>query len=485
MSAVAARTGIGGVLGSLRLDAAWLIDPLSGRQGEGSIVIEDGAITELRWAEGSDEPSGAGRPDVVVAPGFIDLAAHLREPGGEDAETFATGLAAAGHGGFVAVCAVADTRPPVDRTEVVQRVVAAAASTGVPVAMRPFGAVTVGREGKTLAPLVSLASAGVVGFGDAPAPSTDPALLRAALTEAGSLGLPVVVHADEPSLTSGSEANDGLPATILGLHGAPAAAEVSAVSRAIAVLRQVAAEVPPDSRPHLHLAQLSSAGSLEPLRAARAEGLRVTADVAPHHLALHDGWLGGDRRWSWDAAPAPWAGEPAEEAPYTSSVRVEPPLRGPEDAIALLAALEEGVVDAVASHHAPARAVDKEVPFGDAAPGISGLETTLGLLLEAVAAGRLGLVRAIRALTIGPWRVIDGARHGIAEPALRPGAEASVVVFDRASRWDVSPETMRTRGLTTPLVGRSLPGRVAWTIARGRVAWSDEGVVAPGTGDPT
>ena len=414
---------------------------------------------------------------MVVAPSFIDIRAHIREPGGEEAETFASGLEAAAHGGFGFVASMADTRPVVDRPEVVQRVLAAGAATASPVRSRPYGAVTVGREGTTLASITSLAAAGVVGFSDVPAASVDPAMLRAALTEAGALGLPVVIHPDEPSLTAGAEANEGLPATILGLRGASAAAEVSAVSRAIAVLRQVSAEVPTDVRPHLHIAHLSAAGSLEPVRSARAEGLRVTCDVAAHHLALHDGWPGGDRRWSWDAAGSPWAGPRAgDAAPYHPGTRLDPPLRSPEDAIALIAALEDGTIDAIASDHAPATAVDVQRPFGEAVAGMSSLETTLGLVLETVDSGRLSLVRAMRALSLGPWRALDGARIELPEPTLRVGSEAHLVIFDRADRWIVADGTFRSRGRNTPLMGTALPGRVLLTIVRGRLAWRDPGL---------
>jgi dihydroorotase len=471
-SAFAAGLTRRAVVTALEIGDALLVETGSGRSGRGALRVEDGIITAVRW---SDEAGGV-EPSIVVAPAFIDLHAHLREPGEEDAETFATGLAAAAHGGFGYVCTMADTRPSLDRPEVVQRVLAAAAAAGAGSAVRarPYGAVTLGREGVTLAPLASLAAAGVVGFSDDPAPTTDPALLRAALTEAGALGLVVVIHADEPSLSAGAEANEGLPATILGLRGASVAAEVSAVSRAIAVLRQVSAEAPADVRPHLHVAHLSAAASLEPIRAARDEGLRVTCDVAPHHLALHDGWLGGDRRWAWDAAAAPWAGAAVDAAPFHTSTRLDPPLRSPDDAIALLAALADGTIDAIVSDHGPARAVDKELPFGDAVPGVTSLETTLGLVLEAVGAGRLSLVRAMRALSLGPWRAIDGARLDLAEPVLREGLEANLVVFDRSDSWTVSRATLHSRAENTPLLGRTLPGRVLLTVARGRLAWLDE-----------
>jgi len=463
----------GSVIVRLAIDDAWLVDPVSGRSGRGSMSIVDGHIVELTWAPSSASGGGAP-PSVVVAPSFIDLRAHIREPGDEEAESFASGLDAAAHGGFGFVASMADTRPVVDRPEVVQRVLAAGAAAGAGVRTRPYGAVTLGREGTTLAAFTALAAAGVVGLSDLPAATTDAAMLRAALTEAGALGMPIVIHPDEPSLTAGAEANDGLPATILGLRGASAAAEVSAVSRAVAVLRQVSAEVPADVRPHLHIAHLSAAGSLDPVRSARAEGLRVTCDVAAHYLALHDGWLGGDRRWSWDAASAPWAGVRAgDPPPYHPGTRLDPPLRSPEDAIALIAALEDGTIDAIASDHAPARAVDIQRPFGEVAPGMSSLESTLGLVLETVDSGRLSLVRAMRALSLGPWRALDGGRIDLPEPSLRVGSEANLVVFDRADRWTVEDATFRSRGRNTPLMGRSLPGRVLLTIARGRLAWRD------------
>ena len=194
----------GAVIIDLTLEDAWLVDPVSGRSGRGSVTIEDGVLVDLAWGA-----AGGAPPSVVVAPSFVDLRAHIREPGGEEAETFATGLDAAAHGGFGFVASMADTRPPVDRPEVVQRVLAAGAATGSPVRTRPYGTVTVGREATTLAPFASLVAAGVVGFSDLPVASTDAAMLRAALTEAGALGMPVIVHPDEPSLTAGCRGERG------------------------------------------------------------------------------------------------------------------------------------------------------------------------------------------------------------------------------------------------------------------------------------
>ncbi len=250
---------------------------------------------------------------------------------------------------------------------------------------------------------------------------------------------------------------------------------MTAVARAVAVLRQVSSEAPADVRPHLHICHLSVAEALEPVRAARAEGLRVTCDVTPHHLCLHDGWLGGDRRYAWEAAGAPWSGSATDAAPYDPSTRLDPPLRSPADALALLAAVADGTIDAIATDHSPARSVDKEVPFGEALPGASGCETALGLVLEAVAAGRLTLPRAMRALTLGPWRILGGADDVDPEPGLREGADASLVVFDRTEPWSVTPGSLLSKGTNSPLLGRSLPGRVLLTITRGRLAWLDPG----------
>lgn len=470
----------GQTLEHLELDDVWIVDPSSGYEGRGGLTIDAGVVTEVRQTP----DAGCSPPSIVVAPGFVDLHVHVREPQAAEAEDFASALRAAAHGGFTWLATLADLRTTIDRTEVVQRIRAAAAASGSPVGTRPYGALTIGQDGTTLAPLATLAAAGVVGFSDDPKPVGDSAVLRAALTEAGSLRLPVVINADEPSFTAGAEANEGLPATILGLRGASPAGEVGAVARAIAVLRQVAAEAPPDVRPHLHVAHLSTAESLAAVRAATQDGLHVTCDVTPHHLAMHDGWVGGDRRYSWAAASAPWAGEPGEAPPYVSSTRVEPPLRGPDDAIALLAGIEDGTITAIATDHSPWLSVDQDVPFGDARPGISGLESALGLLLEAVNAGRLSLKRVVRALTVGPWRVLDGARFGLAEPAIREGSPANLVIFDRADAWRVESGALLSRGRNTPLMGRDLPGRVLLTVAAGRVAYVDAALNEGDGADP-
>lgn len=456
----------------LEISRAWLVDPAAGREGPGDLVVRDGCIEAITWLDGADaegiEPSG-----VVVAPGFIDLHTHLREPGNEDAETVASGLAAAAHGGFTTVCAMPNTDPPLDEPGVLARIGGAAAASGSPVELLAHGAVTVGRAGEALAALGELADAGVVGFSDDGSPVRSAAILRNALAYAGALGLPVVDHAEDLSQTAGAEANDGLVATVLGLRGWPVAAEAAAVARDLAVLEDVRRDVP---GARLHVTHCSTAAALELVRRAKAAGLPVTCDVTPHHLALTDEWIAGAQRFAWEAGPDadPWRDGAIMTSPFSSALRVNPPLRTPVDALACLAALADGTADAIATDHAPHTEVDKAVEFGSAANGISGIETALGLVLAAVDADRLSLSRAIALLTTGPAailgarsrRTVDGAC-----PGLTVGALADLVVFDRADAWTVTSDTLASRGKNTPLLGMALRGRVLLTMAAGRVAY--------------
>ena len=450
----------------LDLSRIWIVDPAAGREGPGDIVVRDGILEAVTWLDGAAadrvEPTG-----VVVAPGFIDLHAHLREPGNEDAETVATGLAAAAHGGFTTVCAMPNTTPALDEPGVLAAIRGAAAASGSPVELLAYGAVSAGRAGETLAAIGELADAGVVGFSDDGAPVRSATILRNALTYAGALGLPIVDHAEDATQTESAEANDGFVATVLGLRGWPAAAEEAAVARDLAILGEVVRDV---RGARLHLTHLSTAGALDLVRRAKVAGLPVTCDVTPHHLALTDEWLAGARRFAWEAGEDvegadPWREDAIVAQPYSTSLRVNPPLRTPSDALACLAALTDGTADAIATDHAPHTEVDKMVEFGAAANGISGIETALGLVLAAVDVGRLPLATAIAALTVGPARIVGRER------SLREGSPADLVVFDRSDRWQVGANALASKGKNTPLDGMELPGRVLLTMAGGRVAY--------------
>ena len=467
---------VGKMVPLLEISRAWLVDPVGEREGPGEVVVRDGILEAVTWLQGA-EADGIGPDGVLVLPGFLDIHVHLREPGNEDAETVASGLAAAAHGGFTTVCAMPNTTPVADEPGVFARVAGAAATSGSPVELLLHGAITVGRGGERLAALGELADAGAVGFSDDGSPVKSAIILRNALLYAGMLELPIVEHAEDVTLTAGAEANEGLVATILGLKGWPAAAEISAVERAIAILDSVRADAP---GARLHLTHLSTAGALEAVRRAKAAGLPVTCDVTPHHLGFTDEWVAGARRWAWEAldgagtARDPWADGALVAHPYATACRVNPPLRGAADAAACLACLADGTADAVATDHAPHTAVDKETEFGLAANGISGVETALGVLLAAVAAGRLPLARAVAVLTVGPAAVL-GARSGRrgAVRGLVEGAPADLVVVDAGDGWRVTPDALASRGKNTPLLGRELPGRILLTVAQGRLAYWD------------
>lgn len=436
---------------SLAIRGGRVIDPANQplilRLSEGrtlDVLLEDGRIA----AVGPDAGKGAGETidadGLVVCPGFVDIHTHLREPGFEHKETIEAGTRAAARGGFTTVCAMPNTEPPIDSAAGVEFILRRAAETGC-VRVLPIACITRRREGRELAELSELAQAGAIAFSDDGSPVADAGLMRRALEYASMAGAPVIDHCEDPAL-AGGVMHEGWVSTRLGLRGIPAAAEETMVARNIALAAETGS--------HVHLAHVSTSGSVELVRQAKARGLAVTAEVTPHHLALtHETVLHG---------PAESPGGLA----YDTNAKVNPPLRTAADAAACVAGLLDGAIDCIATDHAPHAVQDKLCEFDAAAFGISGLETALALALTVI-----DLEMVIARLTIAPVRVLGlGARlPGLG--TLGPGAPGDVVLIDPAAEWTVDPAHFESKGKNTPLAGHTLRGRVAATVYGGEVVW--------------
>jgi dihydroorotase len=378
----------------------------------------------------------------LVVPGFIDLHAHLREPGFEESETIATGAAAALRGGFTTVCAMPNTEPATDSPGLVAELVARArAADGARVL--PIASISRGRKGRELADLVELAAAGAVAFSDDGSPVEDARLFRSALEYARVTGRPIIEHPQDTALSAKGVMHEGAVSARLGLPGMPAAAEETAVARDVALAKMTGAR--------LHLTHLSTAGSIELVRRAKADGAPISCDVTPHHLAMTDEWVAGSRAFAWEVEDEALLG-----VPYDSATKVNPPLRSRADVRALWAGLEDGTVDAIATDHAPHASVRKDVEFDQAAFGISGLETALALVLGGAHVRWAPLGTVISALTSGPARVL-----GIVLP------EDDWIAIDGDAEWLVTREELVSKGKNTPVLGRTLIGRVVHVTVAG------------------
>jgi dihydroorotase len=418
-----------------------VIDPVDGTDGVRDIAVRGGVIVEA-----ADEAERIDAQGLVVAPGFCDLHTHLREPGSSGAETISSGTRAAAHGGFTTVCAMPNTDPPLDTPEAVAAVASAPSSCRV----RVIAAASRGRGGLELVDLTSMGRAGAIGVSDDGA-AVPHGLVTALLEGLAVLNLPLFEHAEDPATAADGVMRAGATASRLGLVGWSPRAELAIVERDIALAEAVGAR--------LHLTHLSTAGALDAVRAARSRGVAVTCDVTPHHLAMTDAWAAGSRAFAWEE-PAP-----RPNLAYDGRCRVNPPFASRDDALALLAGLDDGTVDAIATDHAPHPVQSKRVPFESAPPGLIGLETALSIGLLAVEAGRLRLRALLAALSARPAAII-GERRG-----LRTGERADLVAFDPAARWTVERATLASASVNTPLVGMELPGVVRLTVADGRVTY--------------
>ena len=347
---------------TLAIRGARVIDPANGVDAVADVLIADGRIAEVNPNAGSDASETIDATGLVVCPGFVDIHTHLREPGFEHKETIATGTLAAARGGFTTVCAMPNTEPPIDSAGMIEFILRTAQAQGH-VRVLPIACVTRGRAGRELADLAELAQAGAIAFSDDGAPVADAHLMRRALEYAAMLGAPVIDHCEDPALSAGGVMHEGWVSTRLGLRGAPAAAEETMVARDIALAEATGS--------HVHIAHVSTAGSVDIIRQAKARGVPVTAEVTPHHLALtHEAIIG--------------SGEAPGGLAYDTNAKVNPPLRTPADVDACVEGLRDGTIDCIATDHAPHAIQDKLCEFDAAAFGISGLETALGLALSAL-----------------------------------------------------------------------------------------------------
>ena len=428
-----------------------MIDPAQGIDMISDVLISNGKIVEI-VADSSGESYGdyevIDASGKIVAPGFVDLHTHLRDPGQEWKETIITGTRAAAHGGFTTISAMPNTDPVQDSAAVVDDVMRRAATDGV-VRVLPIGAISVGQKGKELAPMGELADSGVIGFSDDGNPVADANLMRQALSYSVELGLPIINHAEDKKIAAGGVMSAGAVATRLGLAGVPAAAETVMVTRDLHL-----ADL---TKSRLHIPHISTMGSLVALRTAKESGVDVTAEVTPHHLTLNDEWIFGLH----GEVPAIVGSEA-----YDTNTKVNPPLRSRADVEALIEALSDGLIDIIATDHAPHSATDKVCTYNDAAHGINVLETAFSSVFGLVDVGKISAVRLIESLTAGPAEIL---RKDLG--SLKKGFSADVAIIDPGNKWVVDPTQFESKSVNSPLTGVELAGRVVQTIYQGETVF--------------
>ncbi len=408
-----------------------VVDPASGRDGVGDVFVADGVIAAA--AATPDRVIEAG--GLVVAPGLVDLAARLREPGLEYRATLESEMEAAVAGGVTSLACPPDTDPPLDEPGLVDMLRRRAGALAR-ARLYPVGALTVKLAGERLTEMTELAAAGCVAFSQANAPLTDTQVLWRALQYAATFGFRVWLRAEDPWLAKGGVAHDGEVATRLGLAGIPAFAETSALATLLELVRATGTR--------LHVCRLSTAAAVGMIRAAKAEGLPVTCDVGIHHVHLSDMDLGY----------------------FDAQCRLQPPLRTQRDRDALAAALADGTVDCAVSDHTPVDEDHKQLPFDEAEPGATGLELLLPLALKWGRERKLGLAAALARVTSEPARVL-----GVATGRIAPGAPADLVLFDPEAPLRVTPQALKSQGKNSPFLGYELAGRVRATLVAGQVVY--------------
>ena len=419
---------------NLLIKGGRLIDPSQGIDATMDILIADGVVLEL--GQGLAAPEGTQAIDasgLIVTPGLIDMHVHLRDPGLEYKEDIATGSRAAAAGGFTSVACMPNTSPVIDSKAVASYIVNKAKNEAV-VNVFPIGCITKGGKGESLAEMGELKEAGCVGVSDDGKPVCNSELMRRALEYAKGIGIAVISHSEELALVGDGVMNEGFVSTELGLKGIPWAAEDVAVAREVYLAEFAGAPV--------HIAHISTSGSARIIRNAKARGVKVTCETAPHYFTLTDDAVRG----------------------YNTNAKMNPPLRGAADVAAMKAGLADGTIDAIATDHAPHHPDEKDVEFNVALNGIVGLETSLPLSLKLVEEGVLDLNAMVSLMSCNPAKIL-----GIDRGTLKVGAVADVTVIDPGKEWTVEAAKLESKSKNTPFLGWQMKGKAAYTIVKGQV----------------
>jgi dihydroorotase len=425
----------------LHLKSGHVLDPLKGKDDVTDMLIVDGRIERIGASLSSDSSYEViDLKNKVIAPGFIDMHVHLREPGFEHKETIETGCASASAGGFTAVCCMPNTNPAIDEESVARYVQEEGRrATGGLVDVYPIAAASKGRKGEELSPMAELAKAGAVAFSDDGAPIASAELLRRIFEYSSMYRLPIIQHAEEPTLTKNGLMNEGFESTRLGMPGIPPIAEELMIARDIVLLRYI-----PLAK--YHVAHISTAGSIDCVRRAKLEKLNVTCEAAPHHFTLCD-----------EAVKS-----------FDTNLKISPPLRTKKDVQAIKEALRDGIIDVIATDHAPHTIDEKEVEFAQAPFGIVGLETAIGLsITELVHQKYLTLMQLIEKLSINPRRILS-----LPEIHIQEGERANLTLLDPEIEWTVDVQSFRSKSKNSPFHGRALKGKAIGIINNGKTYFS-------------